>query len=244
MNRIRAFVSIAAALVAASVCARRRRSATELSLEADQVPRADGARPASATSCRACSRRSSPRRATRRPSWSRTGPAATACSAYDAVAKSPPDGYTDADGQSRRPGDAPHLAKSLPYDPFKSFAPIILLVTVPNILVVHPSVPANSLQGADRLRQGQSRQAELCLARHRRVRPHRGGAAQAARRHRHRARAVPGRRARRAGPRRRPRQHDVRRGVARAAADHRPAGCGRSASRRSSASRCCPTCRP
>ena len=40
----------------------------------------------------------------------------------------------------------PHLAKSLPYDPFKSFAPIILLVTVPNILVVHPSVPANSLK--------------------------------------------------------------------------------------------------
>ena len=40
----------------------------------------------------------------------------------------------------------PHLAKSLPYDPFKSFAPVILLVTVPNILVVHPSVPANSLK--------------------------------------------------------------------------------------------------
>ena len=66
--------------------------------------------------------------------------------AYDAVAKAPPDGYHDADGQSRRPGDDPHLAKSLPYDPLKSFAPIILLVTVPNILVVHPSVPANSVQ--------------------------------------------------------------------------------------------------
>ena len=40
----------------------------------------------------------------------------------------------------------PHLQQSLPYDPFKSFAPIILLVTVPNILVVHPSVPAKSMQ--------------------------------------------------------------------------------------------------
>jgi tripartite-type tricarboxylate transporter receptor subunit TctC len=34
----------------------------------------------------------------------------------------------------------------VPYDPFKSYAPVILLVTVPNILVVHPSVPANNLQ--------------------------------------------------------------------------------------------------
>ena len=35
----------------------------------------------------------------------------------------------------------PHLAKNLPYDPLKSFTPVILLVTVPNILVVHPSMP-------------------------------------------------------------------------------------------------------
>jgi tripartite-type tricarboxylate transporter receptor subunit TctC len=39
----------------------------------------------------------------------------------------------------------PHLQK-IPYDPFKSFVPVILLVTVPNILVVHPSVPAKSVQ--------------------------------------------------------------------------------------------------
>jgi hypothetical protein len=39
----------------------------------------------------------------------------------------------------------PQLAK-VPYDPVKDFAPIVLLVSVPNILVVHPSVPAQSLQ--------------------------------------------------------------------------------------------------
>src|SRR4029079_15195782 len=39
----------------------------------------------------------------------------------------------------------PHMAKNLPYDPFKSFAPVILQVTVPNVLVVHPSIPANTL---------------------------------------------------------------------------------------------------
>ena len=38
----------------------------------------------------------------------------------------------------------PQLAK-LPYDPVKDFAPIVLMVTVPNILVVHPSVPAKTL---------------------------------------------------------------------------------------------------
>ena len=43
----------------------------------------------------------------------------------------------------------------MPYDPVRDLAPVILMVTVPNILVVHPSVPANTLQGADRARQGE-----------------------------------------------------------------------------------------
>jgi tripartite-type tricarboxylate transporter receptor subunit TctC len=38
----------------------------------------------------------------------------------------------------------PQLTK-VPYDPIKDLAPVILLVTVPNILVVHPSVPAKTL---------------------------------------------------------------------------------------------------
>jgi tripartite-type tricarboxylate transporter receptor subunit TctC len=66
--------------------------------------------------------------------------------AYDAVAKAPPDGYLMLMGNHGGLAMNPHLAKSLPYDPLKSFAPIILLVTVPNILVVHPSVPAHSLK--------------------------------------------------------------------------------------------------
>ena len=66
----------------------------------------------------------------------------------------------------------PQLTK-VPYDPVKDLAPIVLLVSVPNILVVHPSVPAQVAAGADRLRQGESRQADLFLARHRRLRPHR-----------------------------------------------------------------------
>jgi tripartite-type tricarboxylate transporter receptor subunit TctC len=72
-------------------------------------------------------------------------PAGNGVLAYDAVAKAPPDGYLMLMGNHAGLAMNPHLAKSLPYEPLKSFAPIILLVTVPNILVVHPSVPANSL---------------------------------------------------------------------------------------------------
>src|SRR6478735_5316951 len=73
-------------------------------------------------------------------------PAGNGVLAYDAVAKAPLDGYLMLMGNHAGLAMNPHLAKSLPYDPLKGFAPIILLVTVPNILVVHPSVPANSLK--------------------------------------------------------------------------------------------------
>jgi tripartite-type tricarboxylate transporter receptor subunit TctC len=63
----------------------------------------------------------------------------------DAVAKSPPDGTTFLLGNHAVLVMLPHLQK-VPYDPFKSFNPVILGVTVPNILVVHPSVPANSVR--------------------------------------------------------------------------------------------------
>ncbi len=51
---------------------------------------------------------------------SRIAPPENGVLAYDAVAKAPPDGYLDADGQSRRLAMNPHLAKSLPYEPLKS----------------------------------------------------------------------------------------------------------------------------
>jgi tripartite-type tricarboxylate transporter receptor subunit TctC len=64
----------------------------------------------------------------------------------DAVAKAAPDGYTLLVGNHANLAMYPHLAKNLPYDPFKSFMPVVLLVTVPNILVVHPSLPVHSLK--------------------------------------------------------------------------------------------------
>jgi tripartite-type tricarboxylate transporter receptor subunit TctC len=61
------------------------------------------------------------------------------------VAKAPADGYTFLVGNHAVLAMLPHLQK-IPYDPFKNFEPVILLVTVPNILVVHPSVPAKSVK--------------------------------------------------------------------------------------------------
>jgi tripartite-type tricarboxylate transporter receptor subunit TctC len=65
--------------------------------------------------------------------------------AADLVAKSPPDGYTlmlDAANYAVNPS----LYPKLPYDPDKAFAPVTLLVLFPNILVVHPGFPVNSVK--------------------------------------------------------------------------------------------------
>jgi tripartite-type tricarboxylate transporter receptor subunit TctC len=64
--------------------------------------------------------------------------------AAEAVARAQPDGYLLLMGNQGQLAIRPHLAK-LPYDPMKDFVPIVLMVTVPNILVVHPSVPARTL---------------------------------------------------------------------------------------------------
>ena len=62
----------------------------------------------------------------------------------DAAAKSPPDGYTMVLVTSTFVM-TPTLQKP-PYDPVRDFAPLILLAAVPNILVIHPALPAHSLQ--------------------------------------------------------------------------------------------------
>jgi tripartite-type tricarboxylate transporter receptor subunit TctC len=63
----------------------------------------------------------------------------------DAVAKAAPDGYTLLMAINNHAINAA-LYKSLPYDPLKDFAPVSLAVSTPHILVVHPAVPAKSVQ--------------------------------------------------------------------------------------------------
>lgn len=62
----------------------------------------------------------------------------------DAVAKAAPDGYTLLLASSSIVLNR-LLVKNLPYDAAKAFVPVIGLVKIPHVLVVHPSVPANSL---------------------------------------------------------------------------------------------------
>jgi tripartite-type tricarboxylate transporter receptor subunit TctC len=62
----------------------------------------------------------------------------------EAVAKSPPDGYTLLVVSIAHAAN-PWLYK-LGYDPIKDFAPVALLAKGANVLVVHPSLPVHSVQ--------------------------------------------------------------------------------------------------
>ena len=64
--------------------------------------------------------------------------------ASELVAKAPADGYTLL-LTSATIVISPSLYSKLGYDPFRDFAPVSLIATVPNMLVVHPTVPAKSL---------------------------------------------------------------------------------------------------
>src|SRR5713226_8367910 len=72
-------------------------------------------------------------------------PGAGSTVAADLAAKSAPDGYTVLISDSSVITTAPHLYKTLPYDPFRDLAPVSLAVVVPMWLVAHPSVPARSI---------------------------------------------------------------------------------------------------
>ena len=65
--------------------------------------------------------------------------------AAEAVAKAAPDGYTLLMG-SEVVAINTSLYTKLSYDPIKDLAPITLVGTVPNILIVNPSLPVNSVK--------------------------------------------------------------------------------------------------
>jgi tripartite-type tricarboxylate transporter receptor subunit TctC len=63
----------------------------------------------------------------------------------DAVAKAAPDGYTLGFNNQGSVAMAPFALSTMPYDPRKDLALITTVVKVPEVVVVHPSVPVNSL---------------------------------------------------------------------------------------------------
>ncbi|MEF7616601.1 tripartite tricarboxylate transporter substrate binding protein [Aquincola sp. MAHUQ-54] len=64
--------------------------------------------------------------------------------AAEAVARSPADGHTLFFGTTGTMAINPSLYSRLRYDPVKDFAPVSLMATTMNVLVVDPAVPAHS----------------------------------------------------------------------------------------------------
>ena len=64
----------------------------------------------------------------------------------DLVAKAAPDGYTVVMGALSTHAVNPSLYAKMPYDAVKDFAPITLVAITPNVLVVNPSLPVNSVR--------------------------------------------------------------------------------------------------
>jgi tripartite-type tricarboxylate transporter receptor subunit TctC len=64
----------------------------------------------------------------------------------EAVAKAPPDGYTLLLGNIASLAINVGIYPKMPFDPLKDFTPIVRTVDVNYVLVVHPSVPAKSVQ--------------------------------------------------------------------------------------------------
>ena len=72
-------------------------------------------------------------------------PGASGAIACELAAKAVPDGYTLLLGNASSLAMAPSLYARVAYDPIKSFAPITVISTSANVLVVHPSVPVATI---------------------------------------------------------------------------------------------------
>ena len=72
-------------------------------------------------------------------------PGATGSIAAEYVAKSKPDGYTLLMGTGSVNSVFPAVKKNLPFDTLRDFAAVSNFFITPNILVVHPSVPAKNV---------------------------------------------------------------------------------------------------
>ena len=71
-------------------------------------------------------------------------PGAGAAIGMEALARSPPDGYTIGLSTTGSHAINPHLYAKLAYDPVRDFAPITLGIAYVNVLVVNPNLPIKS----------------------------------------------------------------------------------------------------
>jgi tripartite-type tricarboxylate transporter receptor subunit TctC len=89
-------------------------------------------------------------------------PGASQMIAAEATAKAPPDGYTFMVVTQTTVAVTPYLTKVTAFDPLKDFAPVVLIGQTPQLLVVHPSVPVNSV--AELIEYARAKKGELDFA--------------------------------------------------------------------------------
>lgn len=86
-------------------------------------------------------------------------PGANGTVAATFVANARPDGYTLFMGTNSTHGANPALQKDLSYDPVRNFAPVTRVAVFTSIVVVNPTVPANTMQ--ELIAYGKSREITL-----------------------------------------------------------------------------------
>jgi tripartite-type tricarboxylate transporter receptor subunit TctC len=80
----------------------------------------------------------------------------------EALARSAPDGYTIGGGTVSSHAINASLYPKMPYDNLRDFVPVALLVTVPNVLVVNPAIPATNV--AELVAYGKANPGKLTCA--------------------------------------------------------------------------------
>ena len=109
------------------------------------------------------------------------------------LARATPDGYTLGIGTVATHTINPLIFKKLPFA-LSDFAPVSLIATLPNVLVVNPKIEAKLGSGADRAAQGQAGRAHLRLLRRGHLAARVRRAVHGPHRHPHDARALQGQR--------------------------------------------------
>lgn len=74
-------------------------------------------------------------------------PGAGTAIAADYIAKADPDGYTLSLAPAGQLTILPHINKSINYDPFKSFATVSILASVPYVVAASPNTPVSDVKG-------------------------------------------------------------------------------------------------
>lgn len=78
------------------------------------------------------------------------------------VARAEPDGYTIVFGNSSTHAINPNLFKQIQFDPIKDFAPVTMVASVSNVLLVNPKMPVRTL--AELIALAKSKPGELTFA--------------------------------------------------------------------------------